>query len=243
MKIVFSVTGIGQPHFEHKCDILRSNLDKLTKLVSRKNIITVIISFYDNSPIPDWIYTIENLYIKIINEQNYVGSFIQKHLSPNDLSFDYIFLILDDVQLPDNLSLSKMISTYENKYRKNKNKTILSCTLSPDSSIGHQYMVTRNQKHKKHTYQLRKETKCEYFFYLMNNRSYKRYYSIINSYPEFTERMWGIDLLLKKYHLSAYLSDDISCKHFYSHGPGQSANICVNQMTNLLAMKHPVYKK
>ena len=245
MKFVFVVTGIGQPYYEHKLQILQHNLEKLKELVD--NDILLIISFYDDSIVPEWLNEL-NIRLKIIKEPNHVGSFIQKHLQ--DLDFDYIFLILDDVQLPDDFSFNKMITTYSDIYRSTKKKTILSCTLSNDSKIGHQYMVSLSQSESQSSinndnsclYSLRKEKNCEYFFYLMNKRSYKRYYQIINSYPKYTERMWGVDLLLKKYRISAYLCDQIVCKHFYSHGAGEFATTCVKQMKKLLKKPHYVIK-
>jgi len=237
-KVLFSVTGIGQPHYDHKLEILQFNLNKLSQCgVSNYQI---IISFYDESPIPEWLQKIGN--VTVIREHNHVGSFIQKHLIPSKLDFDYIFMILDDVQLPENIDLMKMIKTYDNTYITNdKKKTLLSGTLSDDSIISHQYMKTQHNimKNENVIYHLRKEVNCEYFFYLMNKRSWKRYYSIINSYPKYTERLWGVDLLLKKYKINAYLCDGIICKHYYSHGAGQFADLCVQQMKKLLKKSHP----
>lgn len=241
MKIVFAVTGIGQPYYEHKLEILKSNLEKLNELDEHK--IQLIISFYDDSAVPEWLnFMISELNIElvIVRESNHIGSFIHKYLVPHKLDFDYLFLILDDVLLPDDFSFNKMIKTYEYVYNCNNKKTILSCSLSNDSKIGHKYMVTEPLKLQKTAlYLLRKVKKCEYFFYIMNKRSYNRYYDIINSYPEYTERMWGVDLLLKKYHLNAYICDEIICKHFYSHGAGQFASICKEKMKILLKKPHP----
>lgn len=234
MKILFAVTGIGQPHYDHKLEILKHNISKLEMKLEVEVELKIIISFYDNGTIPEWILSRKN--IKIVNEPNHVGSFIQKHLTPAE-DFDYIFLILDDIQLPDDFDYIKMIKTYKKLYHK---KMLLSCTLSTDSKISHQYMVTQeNYIIEPELYSTRREKCCEYFFYLMNHKSYERYYSIINSYPKYTERMWGVDVLLDKYRIKAYLSDQIVCKHFYSHGAGAFADVCREQMKKLMKKPHP----
>ena len=223
-KILIVITGIGNPHYNEKFKILNNNL----KLIIDTNInykLNILISLYsvDNELN---LNINENIKVKIIKEQNFIGEFILKHVKPKN-KYKYVILLLDDIELNNSFNLENIINIYKNtKFPTQYN--ILSPTLTTDSLYSHKYMLNSSSN-------VDRIVKiCEYFFYLMDTKSYEQYYKIFRDNPKYIKYMWGVDLILDKYKISAILLKSFSVKHYYKQTDGKLNNKCYRYMIKLI---------
>lgn len=224
--VLIVITGIGEPHYTEKLLFLENNL-RIIFETKGKYKIDLLVSLY----CPDLLFPEEEIrkYVSsftLVREQNYIGKFIYKYVSP-DIIHNYVMLMLDDITLSDNFSFSDIMKKY-----KHSNENILSPVLSEDSIISHEYMKWKSGEGSGAGDRIVK--KCEYMLYIMNMKSYRIYYKIICSYPEHTQYMWGVDLLLSKYGLSSILINNFVVKHHYSHGLCDYSRLCSENMNKLL---------
>lgn len=225
-KIQLVLTGIGNPNYETKIQLLKKNLNKI---ISTKGSfrIDLFVSIYTQDvefPEDEIKSMLMDGKLNIIREQNYIGEFIYKYIKPRN-KYMYVILMLDDVEIKGHFSLNNII----NSYKKTNNIKIFSPVLTTDSVSAHTHMIVDN------TF---KETKkyvdfCELFFYLMDKKTYNIYYNIISSYPEYTKYMWGVDLLLSKYGIQSVLINRFRVKHLYSNINGNESYKCMCTLLNL----------
>jgi hypothetical protein len=198
MRLIVTIPGIGNNHFEEKKVFLKKNIDIIKKTFSGD--IDFLLFNYSNNDFSDFESS-----IKIIKESGIIGQFIFNKLKPDSLEeYDYIILMLDDIELSDNFNIDEMIKIYD--YNK---LDILSPSLTKDSKFSHNGFMLEDEKFEGC---LRIVNFCEYFFYLMNIKSYQKYYKL---FDKKTYWLWGIDLCLDKQGFKMGILNNFKIKHYY----------------------------
>jgi hypothetical protein len=196
MKLLVTIPGIGNKHFEEKKTFLKSNIG-IIKDTFIGDVDFLLFNYSDND-----FSDFEN--IKIVKEGGIIGQYIFKYLNPDDINrYDYIILMLDDILLSDNFNIDYLIKLY-----KESNLNIISPSLTKDSKFSYEFMI-ENYEYKD---SLRIVNFCEYFFYLMDFKSYEKYYKL---FDDKTYWLWGIDLCLYKQGFKMGIFNDFKIKHFY----------------------------
>jgi len=196
MKLLVTIPGIGDNHFEEKKIFLKRNIE-IIKSTFNGDVDFLLFNYSDND-----FNEFEDL--KIVKETGIIGQFIFKKLEPKTLeSYDYIILMLDDIELSNNFNIDEMVEVYNNN-----NLNILSPSLTKDSKYSYSFML-ENDSFKGY---LRITNFCEYFFYFMDVNSYNKYWSL---FDENTYWLWGIDLCLDNQGFKMGILNDFKIKHYY----------------------------
>lgn len=198
------ITGFGTPNWDHKVKILKNNLEKLGKIQWSKLKITVC-QYSDKNMFMIPQDLIDKYNIHVIYEKGIVGEYIIRHASDELIKeYDYIMLLLDDVELLE-LDFLKMI-----KYYNDFSFDILSPCLSTDSKYQYEYMITSPNN-----VDINVVNVCEYFCLLFSTQNFKKYY--IHLYPD-NQWMWGLDLVLKKHlQMKVGLLNKMTVKHWFKN--------------------------
>lgn len=208
MRILVFISGFGAPHINEKLNILQNNLCLLQQTKPEQAILDVWIAQYDDS------FRIPNEYAKFINgqivvyyEKGFVGHFFQIITTPDRVKdYDYLFCILDDIQLENNFNLTKMIEIKETW-----NLNILSPCINPKSKFLYSYMLANDIPN----LLLKIPFKCEYFCYLMDYKSYCQYHPFFHKDNPY---MWGMDCIIVKHmKLRVGLLNTMTMIHYYVH--------------------------
>jgi len=175
MKILSIIPGIGEPHFDNKEKILLKNINIIQNTFSGDVDFTVF-NYSDNN------FSLE---IPVTKEKGIIGQYLYKYITPEFIKdYDYIMILLDDIELVENYNIDNMIFMLEQL-----NLDIISPSLTSDSKHTWDFMLENdNYKNK-----LRIVNFCECFCYLMTKKSYIKYYSLLD---EETYWLWGIDMIL-----------------------------------------------
>ena len=198
MKLLVTIPGIGNNHFDDKKVFLRKNIE-IIKNTFTGSVDFLLFNYSDNdfSEFQD-----EN--IKIIKERGIIGQYIFNNLKPEYVSkYDYVILMLDDILLSEDFNIDYLVKIY-----KDNNLNIISPSLSVDSKFSHMFMLNDD----KYKNSLRIVNFCEYFFYLMDTDSYSKYW---NLFDDKTYWLWGIDLCLDIQGFKMGIFNDFKIKHFY----------------------------
>ncbi len=238
IKINVIIPSIGQPYFEKKIRILSSNLNRITK-----NGIFNGFEFFAHC----FLYTPEPLfastllatiqrYILATNivlhiETGYLGSFIYRYIKPNvqRAHFDYLFFILDDIELSENFHMTTWLQCY-----RDNNLDILSPSVAePGTSqlimkIPDEYKFFENARSSSSS-SIRRVTFCEFFCYFMTVDVYETYFRLFNAD---TQTMWGIDLLMHALKLKMGLHNEVVMTHHY----GGNGTGCMTRETATLEL-------
>lgn len=199
MKLLLTLPGIGNNNFDIKINNLKHNIDKIKSTFSGD--IDIIIFNYSNNEFDSYF---DN--INIIKEKNIIGQYIYNHIKPELVNkYDYIIMMVDDIILSDNFNIDNLISMYVNN-----NLNIISPSLHKDSVKKWDKFGLENDLYLN---KLRITNFCEYFFYLMDNKSFSKYYQMIDSE---TYWLWGIDLALDKVGLNVGIYNEYKILHLYS---------------------------
>ena len=202
------IPGFGGNNINHKIEILQSNLNIIQSTwICDK--ISIIIYVYD----PDIIQLIpkelfNNTNIKWIIQKGVVGNYLLQF--QNEMKYSensYLLILLDDVQLSNNVKLSKMVE-YLNEF----SFDIISPCLTANSKYQFNYMLhTSNNENA-----LFVTSACELFCYFMKSKTFKLKYSkYIN---ETNPWMWGIDMMLYNYFkLKVALINGMTMTHYYKN--------------------------
>ena len=200
------ISGFGTPHWEHKVDILKKNLEKIHDPTVWKKVHVCVCQYSDPQlyPLPkEWtdLYSIEVIY-----ERGIVGEFIHRYASPSRLAgYDYVLCLLDDIELLQ-INWDHLI-----RYVKDLDFDLLSPSLSTDSKYQYRYML-----HEPYNLSTIKVTACcEYFCLFANTRNFKKYYDHVDPQNPW---MWGLDLILKKHlGLKVGVVNTMVMKHWYKN--------------------------
>lgn len=140
-------------------------------------------------------------------EPGYLGTFIYKHGSPDQLNAsDYVLLLLDDIELPPDFNTDAMI----NRLHTHK-LDILSPSLTHGSPYSHELMRCPSGGPLP---QLRITNFVELFCMLMPLHAYTRYHAL---YDASSAWCWGIDLALNLHGFRMGLTDQSPAQH-HIHG-------------------------
>lgn len=206
------VPGFGAPHTREKTRILKNNIDKISANSSVWTKIKFQVAVYDDTILPDEILEQD---VDVIYQKGIVGNFIKTHVTPQRLEedkYDFVLLLLDDVELMEPVDWRRILVA-----KKLTNADLISPTLTPDSQIVYPYMAHQtNAQHTGITV-----PKCEFFCFLFDTFSYKRYYPLLD---EANAWMWGLDLVLfQEAGLITFLMNTWTVKHHYR---GESYKLC-----------------
>jgi len=206
MSLFLIIPGFGGPNVEHKISILENNLQILKTSKLEFHIRICVYDRYYFTIIPD--YLLNNTRITWIYNKGVVGEHILKHAKPIlDIPKDatYIMILLDDVELQDNVKISKML-----EYIEEFNLDILSPSLTHDSKFQFQYMLHIPD----HYNEIFITSACEMFCYIMPYASYSNKY-----FPHIEKDnpwMWGMDMMLYKYfNIKVGITNNMLMKHHY----------------------------
>jgi hypothetical protein len=207
-KILVFISGFGEPHKDHKMEILEHNLKLLHQTKPQTAIIDVWIAQYDDS----FVITDEfNAYLSgkltIFHEKGFVGHFIQTIATPERVKeYGYILCLLDDVELDPTVNLAKMIQIKEDW-----NLNIVSPSMCRAGKAQFEYMFQIQDP----TLYLRMTNACEYFCYLMDYDSYCKYHSYFHKDNPY---MWGMDgIIVKHMKMRVALINTMTMTHYYKN--------------------------
>jgi hypothetical protein len=178
-RILVCWTGLGQARLPEKLEWIGVNHSVLEKTRGDHSVDYLAFCYHKEAvKLPDS--------IKVIYRPGIVFQYMYEELKPDTLkeTYDYILLILDDIQLHADFSLSGYIDIYE------RNKLdVLQCALNDETVLSHEYM-----RHSPDNAVGRLTNMAEYFSYLMSITSYSKYYTTFLSNKTFWG--WGIDINL-----------------------------------------------
>lgn len=201
MKLLIVIPGFGPAQVDFKKTLLQNNLSHIRS------------TFFGDIDIKLFNYGTEKSGVDCdeIMEKGVVGQYIYKHITPDIVDkYDYIILMLDDIELSDNINIEQMIRNY-NYY----NIDILSPSLHKSSKFSHSYMLQRDTG-------MMRITQClEFFFYLMKPSSYRKWYTQLD---ENSCWLWGIDYAMYHYNIKPVLMDTMTIVH-HIKGGSYSSNL------------------
>jgi hypothetical protein len=202
------IPGFGQPHIEHKIQILQSNLQIIRSYDWFK--LSIHICVYDNTVfqyIPDKL--LNDSQITWIYKKGIVGEYLLEYAHPNMIyNYDYLCILFDDIELQSNIQWNDVI-----RYMSTFHFDILSPSLTLDSKYQFQYMLHKFENKNPTVYVTQA---CEVFCYFMTVESYsKKYFPHIEIENPW---MWGVDMML--YHIFAMkigIINHMTMKHHYKN--------------------------
>lgn len=208
LRFGFFLTGFGEPNIEVKKEILLKNLE-------------VIKGWKDKYEIDLYVYLYTPRYLDRLNElelskyvsnvyitaqPGIVGEFIYRDVSKHYQNYDYIFMFLDDIEFPKDLSLEMMMLVY------NKEQLdILGLPLTMDSPANHAFMY-QNIEMMAQGYTYRETNFIEYFVYFISSIKFSKYLAFFN---KDTKWCWGIDLALHNNGIKLGMLDSYPLKHYF----------------------------
>lgn len=194
MSLLIVVPGFGQPELEMKTNLLKQNLDIITK--NFKNTINLRLFNYMCEPV---IFSYTGINVTEHIEKGILGEKIYKYLKPDSFTEDYVLILLDDVKLTEEVNINTLLQ-YQRLYSID--------IISPGVyAASHAHMEPQDKP------TIRKVEILELFFYLMNRDSYAKYHSL---YDENTRWTWGIDACLAKKGLTSGIVDNMKIHHLLS---------------------------
>lgn len=200
------ISGFGLPHWDHKVEILKNNLEKIHDSKVWKKV-QVCICQYSDPTLYQLPKELMDLYsIEIIYEKGIVGEFIHRYASPDCIAnYDYILCLLDDIELQQ-INWNPMIH-----YVKALEFDLLSPALSSDSKYQYTYMLQEPYN----LATIKVTACCEYFCIFANTRNFKKYYEHVDPNNPW---MWGLDLILTKHlGLKVGVVNTMVMKHWYKN--------------------------
>jgi hypothetical protein len=191
----------GCDNIEHKKQILDKNLDYF---LNENNGLVMIKQFNR----PDFLYHNSRHEIRLFYKNISLSEFLYEYITPELVKdYDYIIVILDDVEIKDNLKIDHIIEVYE------KSKLDI---LSP-SVEGASWTFMSQKKGSKPREVRVVNGGVELFCYLMRPQSYEAYYErVLVPWNDF---MWGCDLVLEYADLKTGIYDFWTSKHYYRGSP------------------------
>ena len=240
IKINVIIPSIGQPHFETKLRILRSNLNRITA-DGYGNAFEFFAQCFLYTPDPVFVSSLLATlqeYIPASNvvlhvEPGYLGSFIYRYVKPDAqrARFDFLFFILDDIELSENFHMT----TWLECYRDNDLDVLSPSVAEPGTSqlimkIPETYKSAGSERGA-----VRRVNFCEFFCYLMTVEVYQTYFRLFN---DETQTMWGIDLLMHALKLKMGLHNEVVMTHHYGGNGGCMTRETATLELNKLVAAH-----
>jgi hypothetical protein len=203
MNILVIVPGFGGHNIEQKINIFQKNVNILSNTPENYNIEIEIFNF---DCISYKLNNFETKRIKIRENLNkgIIGQFLFKYITPKFiLNYDYIIILLDDIELDENTNFEKVIKNYVYyKY------DIISFSIKKGWPFSH-YVMIQNESNNEF---IRQTNMVELFIYIMNKENYIKYYQLLD---EKSNWLWGIDFSLYYKYFKLGIIDKYSVKHYY----------------------------
>ena len=192
--ILVLIPGFGEPHWETKINLLRKNHQALVENLPPLHTLHYRILQYSMEPhlaIPTSLFEpLPPEQITIVRKPGILGNNLLESADPTTLnSFDYILMMLDDIEFFKPVQWSELKALLENQ--KYQSPRILSPCLKDSNSTAWDYMI-HQPSWKEPTLVIRK--RCEMFVYFMTWDAYRIYYSNIDPNNPF---LWGTDFILE----------------------------------------------
>jgi hypothetical protein len=216
-RVGFFLIGFGTPNLEVKINILRHNLQTLKARNLKGMVAAVDLYIYCYTPREAkealehpsmrllMTEALSNTYI--VEKKGIVGEFIHHEVSKEYAKYNYIVLLLDDILLPNNFDLGRMVWVYNREHL-----DILALPLTQDSPYNYKFMLQREDL-RREGFTYRQTNFAELFFYLMSTDNFGRKYLPFITHE--TKWCWGIDLALHNYGLKMGLMECFPVKHFF----------------------------
>ena len=222
------VPGFGDPYWDHKVSILRSNIESLEKSHAFTSIHVIVVQYTpltDRQLPPDLLSKVDVKY-----KQGIVGEFIKEFAIPTNnfkAKYDYVMIIMDDIQLNNDINWTNVM-----KWKKDLNINVMSPSLTHDSKHVYTYMLSTGTN-----CHIIISPVCELFCYFLDMKSYERWYTFLDDKEN--PWLWGMDLLLEKqFGLKAGLLQIYTMQHWYQtqsmeyHGIKSSNGLIHNAATD-----------
>lgn len=226
-RIGFFLIGFGCPNLGVKLDILAHNLQvlKSQRLKERVGVVDLYIYCYTPRDAKEALEqppmallmaeTMSNVFI--VEKKGIVGEFIHHEVSKEHAKYDYVVLFLDDIQLPLNFDMGRMLSVYNREQL-----DILALPLTSDSPYNYKFMLQREDL-RREGYTYRQTNFAELFFYVLSAANFGRKY--LPFITKDTKWCWGIDLALHNYGLKMGLMECFAVKHYFKGVSYKTTNL------------------
>lgn len=208
MKTLVVIPGFGNPHYDHKLEILRHNLDVLAPLDATVR----LFSYKDATPELEELCNIYNN-LEVTYEKGIIGEFLIRHITPAFVDrggFERVIIILDDVELDASSFDLMYIETLRHRY----DLDIISPRISMPDKTYWQHMVHCNNASSS---DVSRVSMLELFCYYMTADAYKKYYSYLDGDNPW---IWGMDFMVYfEMGLKCALASTMLMHHHY-YGTG-----------------------
>lgn len=187
MSLFIITPGFGGPHIEEKVEIMAKNLSiiqsypwvrwKWTVCAYDAEVMGILPHILHKHPNIEW-----------VTEPGIVGQYICRHATREHIQdYDYVMMILDDVELQDDVIFEKIIS-YDRTFRFD----IYSPCMTLSSKYQFNYMLVQPEN----PAVLKVTSACEAFCYIMRRDSFLQWQSFID--PDKNPWLWGLDMCIQK---------------------------------------------
>lgn len=199
------IPGFGKPEIDIKMTILKSNVKKLKESTEFSSVKFHIFQYDTEFEMP--VDIAMDPLITIKKEVGILGQFLYKHVTPDYVNdYDYILILLDDVEIVD-VSWSELIMM-----KKLLKYDIASCCLK-EGYMSYwdftRHLIDNNVW-------IREQSICELFCYMMDTKTYEKYYQFIDNENPW---MWGMDLILQsKMNLQCAVFNKFTASHYIRGG-------------------------
>lgn len=238
-KVHIIIPAIGDAHFVEKLGILDRNLARICQFRESANI-ELSIQFFLYSLHPTYLQMVLDIITKHISrekityhiEPGYLGEFIYRYIKPeNMVQYDYLFFLLDDVELSENFFLDRWILCYQVHQL-----DILSPTIKRECTS---HQVMKQLPYVEGGKEVSIVNMCEFFSYFLTPAVYSRYYQL---FDENTRSMWGIDLVLYHAGFKMGLHNKVTLHHYYSGSINSvSTSLTSLEMNNFLRGRNHIH--
>jgi hypothetical protein len=210
MKLNVVIPGFGDPHWNHKLEILEKNRNIVESF--NWDVQWHIIQYTVDDPsktIPP------KANMRVVQSKGILASNINRHMSPSQIGeSDYVMILLDDVELVKPINWQYVLDLMDVA-----GADIASPSLPNRSMSPWDFMISRLDDTNLHG---QVATRCELFCYLMSYDNYKKYYNFVD--PE-NPWMWGMDfMLLSHMTLKPLIMNKVHMIHHYWRPPNQYTN-------------------
>jgi hypothetical protein len=216
MNILIVIPGFGGSNdiIEIKKQIFNNNLKVIAKSLNNYNIDIEVFNYNCISYNLCLFNNADNIKIREHLGKGIIGQFLYNYITPNFVEkYDYVVLILDDVELNYDTDFNIIFKNYEN-YQYD----IVGVPISLDSVYSHELMRVVN----KASDYIRRTNMLELFMNVMNKNKYIEFYKkFLNNESTW---LWGIDLSFYYNNFKCGLIDRYYAKHYYK-GESHTQNL------------------
>ena len=182
LRLCVVVPGLGDPHWEHKVQILEHNRGVLSHFPGK-------VEWYISQYEMDKSLPINDDTIHVTKGKGILGRNIKANASPSQLQLaddDYVMILLDDVELVGQIDWQCIMQLMQQT-----DTHIVSPSLTEHHMSAWNFMI--REPHEQNVI-MKVMTRCELFCYFMKAETYKKYYHFVDADNPW---MWGMDFMLR----------------------------------------------